>query len=191
MPYGVSSLVISGNKPLACFVRVGKTRSLILRREGNALKLLERVSAVIEPVISSLGFELYDLEFRKEYGNWELLVTIDRPGGITLDDCEAVSRAIEPALDEADPIEQPYYLTVSSVGLDRPLKLYKDFERNLGETIDIKLYSAPKEPGLNGKKNFTAKLVSHDESSFTFKTEKGSFTLPKKAAALLRPHIDF
>lgn len=155
------------------------------------MKLLERVSAIIGPVISSLGFELYDIEFRKEYGNWELLVTIDRPEGITLDDCEQVSRAVEPALDEADPIEQPYYLTVSSVGLDRPLKLSKDFDRHIGDPIDIKLYSAPSDKALGGKKNFTAKLVSHDENDFTFETDKGCFTLPKKAAALLRPHIDF
>ncbi len=155
------------------------------------MKLTERVAALIGPKITELGYELYDVEFRKEYGNWELLVTVDSPSGVSLEDCERVSRAIDPILDEADPIEQAYYLTVSSVGLDRPFRLSKDFDRNIGASIDVKLYTAPAEPALGKAKNFTAKLVSHDETCFTVQTEKGEFTLAKKAAALIRPHIDF
>lgn len=155
------------------------------------MKTTDRVAELVASKIKELGFELYDVEFNKEYGSWELLIFIDRAEGVTLDDCETVSRAIEPILDEADPIEQAYLLTVSSVGIDRPLKLYKDFERNLGSVIDVKLYTAPKDTALAGKKNFTAKLVSHDEASFTVETEKGNVTIQKKAAALLRPHIDF
>ena len=155
------------------------------------MKLLEKVSALVEPKINELGYELYDLEFRKEYGNWELMLTVDKPGGVDLDDCEKVSRAVEPILDESDPIDQPYYLTVSSVGIDRPLKLSKDFDRNLGQKLDVKLYTPPEDPALGGKKNFTAVLLSHDDESFTVATERGEFTFKKKAAALLRPHIDF
>ena len=155
------------------------------------MKLTERVAALIGPVITELGYELYDVEFRKEYGNWELLITIDAPQGVSLEDCERVSRAIGPVLDEADPIEQAYYLTVSSVGLDRPLKLSKDFDRNIGANVDVKLYTALADPALGKAKNFTAKLLSHDESSFTVMTQKGEVTLAKKAAALIRPHIDF
>jgi ribosome maturation factor RimP len=155
------------------------------------LKITENVAALVEQKINEMGFDLWDVEFNKEYGNWELMVFIDRAEPVTLDDCEAVSRAIEPILDEKDPIEQAYYLTVSSVGLDRPLKLAKDFDRHIGDEIDVKLYAAPAEKALGGKKNFKATLVSHDAESFTVKTDKGSFTLPKKAAALLRPHIDF
>ncbi len=154
------------------------------------MKLLDRVAGIVEPAINEQGFELYDLEFRKEYGNWELLLYIDGEN-VDLDACERVSRAVEPLLDEADPIEQAYYLTVSSVGIDRPLKLEKDFDRNLGQLLDVKLYAAPQDKALGGKKNFVAKLLSHDGESFTIETEKGSFTLPKKAAALLRPHIEF
>lgn len=150
------------------------------------MKITERVSELVGRKISELGFELYDVEFNKEYGSWELLVFIDGRDGVTLDDCETVSRAIEPILDEADPIEPAYLLTVSSVGIDRPLKLSKDFDRHIGDPIDVKLYSP-----IGGKKNFTAKLVSHDEESFTVDTGKESLTVPKKAAALLRPHIDF
>lgn len=155
------------------------------------MKLTERVAAIIGPAVEELGYELYDVEFRKEYGNWELLVTVDCANGVSLDDCEKVSRAIEPLLDEADPIEQAYYLTVSSVGLDRPLRLDKDFDRNLGSDVDVKLYTASDSPVLGKVKNFTAKLVSHDDVGFTVLTPKGEATLPKKAAALIRPHIDF
>ncbi|MBO4562965.1 MAG: ribosome maturation factor RimP [Clostridia bacterium] len=153
------------------------------------MKITERVAELIAPAVEALGFELYDVEFNKEYGSWELLITIDAPEAVTLDDCEKVSRGIEPILDKADPIEQAYFLTVSSVGIDRPLKLPKDFDRNIGNKIDVKLYTPLKE--LGGKKNLVGTLVSHDEESFTFETDKGSFTLAKKAAALLRPHIDF
>ncbi|MBR3383451.1 MAG: ribosome maturation factor RimP [Clostridia bacterium] len=155
------------------------------------MKLLDRVKELIEPTVNDLGFELYDLEYRKEYGNWELLVFIDSPEGVDLESCERVSRAIDPILDEADPIEQAYLLTVSSVGIDRPLKLPKDFDRSIGQAVDVKLYAAPKDKTLCSGKNFTAKLLSHDGETFTVETEKGSFTLPKKAAALIRPHIDF
>lgn len=155
------------------------------------MKITETVAGVVGPAIEALGYELYDVEFNKEYGSWELLITIDAPDPVTLDDCEKVSRAIEPLLDKADPIEQAYFLTVSSVGIDRPLKLGKDFDRNIGKSIDVKLFAPPKEKALGGKKNFVGKLLAHDGETFTIETEKGSFTLPKKAAAQLRPHIDF
>lgn len=155
------------------------------------MKVTERVAAIVEPCINELGYELYDIDFHKEYDNWELMLIIDRAEGVTLDDCERVSRAVEPLLDEADPIEQAYYLTVSSVGLDRPLKLNKDFDRNIGTLLDIKLYSAPADKALKGKKVFTGTLTAHDAETFTFTNELGTFTLQKKAAALLRPHLDF
>ena len=155
------------------------------------MKLTEKVAAVVGPKINELGYELYDVEFKKEYGNWELMLIIDKEGGVDLEDCERVSRAVDPILDEADPIEQAYYLTVSSVGIDRPLKLSKDFDRNIGSVIDVKLYSLPEDKALGNKKNFTAELVSHDNESFTVRTDKGEFILKKSAAALLRPHIDF
>ena len=172
-------------------MRVGKTRSLILKGRLKLLKVTDTVSALVKPCIEELGYELYDIDFHKEYDNWELMLIIDSPNGITLDDCEKVSRAVEPILDEADPIEQAYYLTVSSVGLDRPLRLDKDFDRNIGNVLDIKLYSAPAEKGLKNKKVFIGRLLSHDKDTFTVETDMGEFTLAKKAAALLRPHLDF
>lgn len=155
------------------------------------MKVTETVAAIVEPTIAELGYELYDVDFHKEYDNWELMLIIDSKDGITLDDCERVSRAVEPLLDEADPIEQAYYLTVSSVGLDRPLRLSKDFDRNIGVLLDIKLFSAPEDKALKGKKAFTGTLVEHDDDTFTVKTDNGVFTFRKKQAALLRPHLDF
>lgn len=155
------------------------------------MKITERVAKLVEPKVEELGFELYDVEFNKEYGSWELLITVDRPGGVSLEDCETVSRAVEPILDEADPIEPAYLLTVSSVGLDRPFRLTKDFDRHLGDMVDVKLYSAPAEKALEGRKNFSAKLISHDDTGFVVETAKGIVTIKKKAAALIRAHIDF
>lgn len=155
------------------------------------LKITEKVAELVKAKIAELGFELYDVEFNKEYGSWELLVTVDKKDGVTLDDCETVSRAIEPILDEADPIEPAYLLTVSSVGIDRPFRLSKDFDRNIGNTVDVKLYSAPTEKALDGKKNFTAKLISHDDNEFVVETPKGIAAIKKKSAALIRAHIDF
>ncbi len=94
------------------------------------MKTTETVAALARPAVEELGFTLYDVEFVKEYGNWVLTLYIDRPEGVSIDDCERVSRRVDPILDEADPIGQPYYLSVSSLGLDRPLKKDADFTRN-------------------------------------------------------------
>lgn len=150
------------------------------------MKLTDRIFELLEPTVKNLGYELYEVEFQKEYDNWVLTLFIDKDGGIDLDDCERVSNAVDPILDEADPIEQAYYLSVSSIGIDRPLKKDKDFQRNIGKKLDIRLY-AP----MDGKKEFTGELVSFGEESFTVKTDKGEKQIARKACALIRPHIDF
>lgn len=150
------------------------------------MKLSDNVFELVEPAVNALGYELYDVEFAKEYDNWVLTIYIDGPDGISLDDCERVSTALDPLLDEADPIKQAYYLSVSSIGIDRPLKKDKDFARNIGKMLDIKLY-AP----VDGKKEFCARLDSFDESNFTVIINGKSITIARRAAAMLRPHIDF
>jgi ribosome maturation factor RimP len=115
-----------------------------------------------------------------------LTLYIDKEGGVNIDDCERVSRAVDPLLDEADPIEQAYMLSVSSLGLDRPLKKDADYARNLGKRIEFKLF-APKD----GKKEFTGELVSFDETSVVVRLEKGELTLERKAIALARPELIF
>lgn len=113
-----------------------------------------KVLPLLTPIVEELHLELVDLEFVKEGANWYLRVYIDKEGGVNIDDCEAVSRALEKKLDETDPIEQAYVLEVSSPGLDRPLKKDADFEKFVGEIIDIKLYQAK-----DGKKQYQGKLL--------------------------------
>ena len=156
------------------------------------MKISEAVDQAVRATVEALGFELDEVEYQKEQGNWVLTLYIDAPEGVTLDDCERVSHAVDPILDEADPIPDAYYLSVSSIGLDRPLKKDRDFARNIGNKLDVKLY-AP----VNKKKEFLGTLVSFDADSFTIAlVEKGGaagneMTIARKDAALVRPHIDF
>ena len=151
------------------------------------MKTTEICEALCKEKIESMGFELCDVEYQKEYGDWVLTFYIDKPSGVTIDECEAVSRAIEPILDEKDPIETEYVLSVSSLGIDRPLKKTRDFERAMGTELEIKLY-AP----LSGKKQWIGTLTAFDENSFTVETEsKETLVIKKKDCALVRPNIRF
>ena len=156
------------------------------------MKTTELCEELCRKTVEQLGFVLWDVEFQKEYGDWVLTFYIDKEGGVTIDDCEAVSRALEPVLDEADPIEQAYTLSVSSLGLDRPLKLPKDYERNLDKPIEVKLYSPLKMASGKSLKQLHGTLASYDETSFVLRTEGGKeHTIEKKDAALIRPYIEF
>ncbi|MCE5189496.1 MAG: ribosome maturation factor RimP [Eubacteriales bacterium] len=146
----------------------------------------QKAEQLLKKTVEELGFELCDVEFVKEYGDWVLTLYIDRPDGVTIDDCERVSKAVDPILDEADPIEQQYFLSVSSLGLDRPLKKDADFQRNIGKRIEIKLF-AP----LNGKKEFVGELVSYDEASLVVRLDNGEVSMERKAVALARPELVF
>ena len=150
------------------------------------MKTTEIVESLVLDTVQSLGFELCDVEFQKEYGNWVLTLYIDKPGGVTIDDCELVSKAVDPILDEKDPIEQQYYLSVSSLGLDRPLKKDGDYRRNMGNDISVKLY-AP----FNGKKEYTGRLSAFDDTSLTIETEDGSVCINRKDAASVKPVVTF
>ena len=150
------------------------------------MKTTEAVDRIVRKTVEDMGFSLCDVEFQKEYGNWVLTLFIDKPGGVTIDDCEAVSKAVEPVLDEADPIAQAYYLSVSSLGIDRPLKKDADFERNLGKEITVRLYVP-----VDGKKEFTGVLQSYAEDSFVLTADKKDLTIKRKDAALVKPFIRF
>ncbi|HWQ06294.1 MAG: ribosome maturation factor RimP [Clostridiaceae bacterium] len=150
------------------------------------MKTTQRVEELVKGVVESLGFELCDVEYQKEYGSWVLTLYIDRAEGVTIDDCERVSKAVDPVLDEADPIEQAYYLSVSSLGLDHPLKKDADFARNLNKRIEVKLF-APQ----NGKKEFVCELVSFTETTVTVRLNGEELTLERKSIALARPELVF
>ncbi len=150
------------------------------------MKLTDKIFELVEPTVKSLGYELYEVEYQKEFDNWVLTLYIEGPNGVSLDDCELVSNAVDPILDEADPIEQSYYLSVSSLGLDRPLKTDRDYARNVGNVLDVKLY-AP----LSGKKEFTGTLKGYDKDTFTIELNSVDVVIERKKAALIRPHISF
>ena len=128
----------------------------------------KKVEAILMPIIEEKNFELVDVEFVKEGPNWYLRIYIDKEGGITIDDCEAVSRALEVELDKNDPIEQAYILEVSSPGIDRPLKKESDFAKYAGEIVDIKLYKA-----FEGSKEYQGALKGPENNIVTITDDNG------------------
>jgi len=149
--------------------------------------IVTKIESLIGPAVNGLGFELYDLVFAKEGANWYLRVFIDKPGGVTIDDCEAASRAIEKVLDEKDPIEQSYILEVSSPGLDRPLKKDADYDRFLDRVVDVKLYKP-----LNRRKEYTGKLAGLQDGHIVIIDNSGNtLRFPKSDVALCRLAVVF
>ena len=100
----------------------------------------QKTEEILIPIVEEYGYELVDVEYVKEGGTWYLRAYIDKPGGVSIDDCEAVSRRLSDLLDEKDYIEDSYIMEVSSPGLGRPLKKDKDFERSMGEEVEIRTY---------------------------------------------------
>ena len=122
----------------------------------------QKAAELLEPILADMEFELVDVEYVKEAGTWYLRSYIDKPGGITVDDCEAVSRQFSDRLDQEDFIEDSYIMEVSSPGLDRPLKKDKDFERNLGREVEIRTYRP-----IEKEKEFYGILCAYDDNSVT------------------------
>lgn len=153
------------------------------KRESYELK----TEALVAPIIEANHFELVDVEYVKEGGIWYLRAYIDKPGGITVDDCEIVNRALSDKLDEEDFIEESYILEVSSPGLGRPLKKEKDFQRSLGEEVEIRTYRM-----VNRKKEFRGILKAYDKDSVSIETEEGEeLIFPREELALIRLAFDF
>ena len=149
----------------------------------------QQTETLLEPIVTELGFELVDVEYVKEGGTWYLRAYIDKPGGIAVDDCEAVSRRFSDILDEKDYIADSYVFEVSSPGLGRPLKKDKDFVRSIGEEIEIHLYRA-----INKQKEFVGilKEFNKEENTFTVELEDGEETVFNRAdVALVRLTFDF
>lgn len=147
----------------------------------------KRCEDLVQPILDEHGFELWDVEYVKEGANYYLRVYADKEGGITIDDCVTISRALEVKLDEEDFIEEAYILEVSSPGLGRPLKRERDFARSVGEEVEIKLYKA-----VNQQKEFTGLLKSYDETTVTIEYEDGTEqTFNRTEIALIRLAFDF
>lgn len=147
----------------------------------------QKTEKLLEPILSANHFELYDVEYVKEGGNWYLRVYIDKDNGITVDDCELVSRALSDLLDKRDFIPDSYILEVSSPGLGRQLKRDKHFEKSIGEEVEVKLYKA-----VNKKKDFVGILKAFDQNSITITLEdQNDMVIPRTDIATVRLTFDF
>ena len=152
------------------------------------MKIEDLVRERIEKAVMDLGYEIVEIEFLKKDGNNNLTIYVDYPnGGITLDDCEKINGIVDPILDDLDPTNgRPYMLNVMSPGLDRPFKRQRDYERNYGKEVEVKLY-AP----LKGKKVYEGTLLSHDENALRISISGEEQTIENSRIALVRPLIKF
>ncbi len=147
----------------------------------------QRTEEILQPIVEEYGFELVDVEYVKEGGTWYLRAFIDKPGGISIDDCEKVSRRLSDILDEKDYIEDSYIMEISSPGLGRPLKKEKDFKRSLGEEVEIKTYRM-----IDKQKEFTGILKDYDAGTVTIELADETLkTFEKGDIALVRLAVDF
>ena len=149
-------------------------------------KVTDAVAALALPVVEGAGCSLWDVEYVKEAGTWFLRVYIDKEGGVSIDDCEAVSRPLSDLLDEADPIEGSYTFEVSSAGADRPLKKPEHFARFQGAEVEVKLYR-PRE----GRKEFAGRLGPCSDGQVVLELEGGEAVFAKQEIALVRLHPVF
>ncbi|NBI65557.1 ribosome maturation factor RimP [Pseudoflavonifractor sp. 60] len=149
-------------------------------------KVTDTVAALALPAVEGAGCTLWDVEYVKEAGSWFLRVYIDKEGGVSIDDCEAVSRPLSDLLDQADPIEGSYTFEVSSAGADRALKKPEHFQQFLGQEVEVKLYR-PRE----GRKEFVGVLKSYEEGDVTLEAGGETVSFGKQEIALVRLYPRF
>ena len=143
-------------------------------------KITEKVEALAKPVVEDEGCELWAVEYVREAGSWYLRVLIDKDGGVGIDDCERISRRLDPILDEADPIPDSYVFEVGSAGAERELKRPSDFERYIGSEIEVKLYQP-----YQGKKSYVGTLEAYVGGDVT----GSSVLLKKEQIAQVKLHV--
>ena len=149
-------------------------------------KVTDVVAQLATPVVEQAGCSLWDVEYVKEAGEWFLRVYIDKEEGVSIDDCEAVSRPLSDKLDEADPIQGSYTFEVSSAGCDRVLRTAEHFAACMGQEAEIKLYRP-----RNGRKEFVGILQAYDDGNITIIQGEAPITFEKKEVALARLYPRF
>ena len=156
---------------------------------AGSMNTATKVKQLVEPIITGLNIELVDTEYVKEGSKWYLRLYIDKPGGVSIDDCQLVHENVIDTIDQADPIQGPYIFEVSSPGLDRPLKTERDFRRNLGEIIELSLYA----PDEEGKKAYEGILEDYEAGVLTLKEENSEKTrkFNQKEISLVKKAIRF
>ena len=150
------------------------------------MKVTELVAQFAQPIIEQAGCSLWDVEYVREGSERYLRIYIDKDGGIDIDDCEKIHRAMDPILDEKDPIAESYHFEVCSAGLERALKRPSDFERFMGSAITVKLYRP-----RNGLKEIPCVLRGYDNGKVTVEAGKEVITFEKSEVALVRLRVEF
>ena len=150
------------------------------------MKVTELVAQFAQPIVEQAGCSLWDVEYVREGAERYLRIYIDKDGGIDIDDCEKIHRAIDPILDEKDPIPESYHFEVCSAGIERALKRPGDFERFMGSAITVKLYRP-----RNGLKEIPCVLTGYENGRVTVEAGKETITFEKSEGALVRLRVEF
>lgn len=150
------------------------------------MKITQQVWEFAEPIVTQQGCSIWDVEYVREGADWFLRIYIDKEGGVDIQDCEAISRALDPILDEKDPIPTSYTFEVCSAGLERTLKRPSDFAAYMGEKVLVKLFR-PK----NGSKEFAGTLTGYSDGDVTVAVGEQTMTFPKAEVALVRLRVEF
>ena len=150
------------------------------------MKVTEQVAAFAGPIVKEHGCALWDVEYVREGSEYFLRLYIDKDGGVDINDCEAISRAVDPILDEKDPIPGSYHFEVCSAGLERVLKRPSDFQKYLGSPITVKLYRP-----RNGLKEIPCVLRAYEDGRLTVEAGKETVTFEKSEVALVRLRVEF
>ena len=153
---------------------------------GRMSKLTEKIWALAEPVVQEEGCSLWDVEYVREAGSWFLRVYVDKPGGVGIDDCERISRRLDPILDEADPIPDSYVFEVGSAGAERELKRPSDFAQFMGSEVEVKLYQ-PKD----GRKSWVGTLTGCDGGDVSIRVGGEELRFAAAQLAQVRLHVTF
>lgn len=150
-------------------------------------KISDTVEEFLKPIVEDLGYEIVEVEFVKKFNGDNLTIFIDKVGGIAIDDCEKVHNAIDAPLDELNPTnDKPYTLNVSSPGIDRPIVSDKDYNRNIGEVLEVKLFQA-----INKKKVFVGTLLSFSDSEVKLNVDDKEIIIDRKLISKATKYIDF
>ena len=150
-------------------------------------KISEEVEKYLSPIVEELGYEIVEVEFAKKYNGDNLTIFIDKVGGINIEDCEKVHNAIDEPLDELNPTnDKPYTLNVSSPGIDRPIVTDKDYSRNLGEILEVKLFQA-----IEKKKTFVGSLESFNADEVCLLCDNKEVKIDRKLISKATKYIDF
>ena len=147
-------------------------------------KITDKVTELAEGIVREAGCSLWDVEYVREGGTWYLRVYIDKEGGVSINDCETISRALDPILDEEDPIPDSYVFEVGSAGAERELKRPGDFEKFMGSPVEVRLYQP-----INGCKAFVGQLKAYDNGNVTIQYGENEMSFLKAQIGAVKLHV--